>query len=76
MEFPVGTLTIGSDLKVRWLGFGAMRITGRGIWGEDTQRHSSRRVGEDRARGGVVPPALLELLAAVPDQLLLFRHSV
>ncbi len=27
------TLTIGGDLTVRRLGFGAMRITGRGIWG-------------------------------------------
>ena len=28
-----GTFTIG-DLEVHRLGFGAMRITGRGIWGE------------------------------------------
>jgi aryl-alcohol dehydrogenase-like predicted oxidoreductase len=27
------TFTIGGDLEVRRLGFGAMRITGRGIWG-------------------------------------------
>jgi aryl-alcohol dehydrogenase-like predicted oxidoreductase len=27
------TLTIGGDLEVRRLGFGAMRITGQGIWG-------------------------------------------
>jgi pyridoxine 4-dehydrogenase len=29
-----GTLLIGGDLKVNRLGFGAMRITGDGIWGE------------------------------------------
>lgn len=29
-----GQFTIGGDLKVNRLGFGAMRITGRGIWGE------------------------------------------
>src|SRR2546426_11401270 len=29
-----GTFVIGGDLKVHRLGFGAMRITGRGIWGE------------------------------------------
>jgi len=29
-----GEITIGGDLKVRRLGFGAMRITGPGIWGE------------------------------------------
>jgi pyridoxine 4-dehydrogenase len=30
----VTTLDIGGDLTVRRLGFGAMRLTGRGIWGE------------------------------------------
>lgn len=29
-----GTFTIGGDLKVNRLGYGAMRITGDGIWGE------------------------------------------
>src|SRR3989440_4361100 len=29
-----GTIEIGGDLVVRRLGFGAMRITGQGIWGE------------------------------------------
>ncbi len=29
-----GTLTIGGDLKVNRLGFGAMRITGEGVWGQ------------------------------------------
>ncbi|HXZ72494.1 MAG TPA: aldo/keto reductase, partial [Streptosporangiaceae bacterium] len=29
-----GTIEIGGDLVVRRMGFGAMRITGRGIWGE------------------------------------------
>ena len=28
-----GTFTIGGDLRVNRLGFGAMRITGQGIWG-------------------------------------------
>ncbi|HYF64685.1 MAG TPA: aldo/keto reductase, partial [Herpetosiphonaceae bacterium] len=28
------TFTIGGDLEVRRLGFGAMQITGPGIWGE------------------------------------------
>jgi pyridoxine 4-dehydrogenase len=29
-----GTIDVGGDLTVNRLGFGAMRITGRGIWGE------------------------------------------
>jgi pyridoxine 4-dehydrogenase len=32
------TLDLGGDLTVRRLGFGAMRITGRGIWGEPPDR--------------------------------------
>src|SRR5688572_31970500 len=30
----IDTFTIGGDLEVRRLGFGAMQITGPGIWGE------------------------------------------
>src|SRR3989442_6151578 len=33
-----GTFAIGGDLRVRRLGFGAMRITGPGIWGEPRDR--------------------------------------
>jgi pyridoxine 4-dehydrogenase len=39
-----GTLTIGGDLTVNRLGFGAMRITGKGIWGEPADRAESIRV--------------------------------
>ncbi len=34
MTSPEGTFAIGGDLKVRRLGFGAMRVTGSGVWGE------------------------------------------
>src|SRR4051795_9858057 len=33
-----GTLTLGGDLTVNRLGFGAMRITGKGIWGPPEDR--------------------------------------
>jgi aryl-alcohol dehydrogenase-like predicted oxidoreductase len=33
-----GTITIGGDLTVARIGFGAMRITGRGIWGDPPDR--------------------------------------
>jgi pyridoxine 4-dehydrogenase len=33
-----GTVDIGGDITVSRLGFGAMRITGRGIWGEPPDR--------------------------------------
>ena len=32
-----GTLTIGGDLTVNRMGYGAMRITGPGVWGPPTQ---------------------------------------
>ena len=33
-----GTFTMGGDLTVHRLGFGSMRVTGRGIWGEPADR--------------------------------------
>jgi pyridoxine 4-dehydrogenase len=38
------TFTIGGDLEVRRLGFGAMRITGRGIWGPPADPDGARRL--------------------------------
>jgi aryl-alcohol dehydrogenase-like predicted oxidoreductase len=39
-----GTFLIGGDLPVVRLGYGAMRITGRGIWGEPPDRREAIRV--------------------------------
>jgi pyridoxine 4-dehydrogenase len=39
-----GTLTIGGEHEVRRLGFGAMRITGPGIWGPPADHDESLRV--------------------------------
>ncbi len=45
-----GTIEIGGDLVVRRMGFGAMRITGTGVWGDppdiDRARATLRRVVE------------------------------
>jgi pyridoxine 4-dehydrogenase len=38
-----GLFKIGGDLPVHRLGFGAMRVTGRGIWGEPADRAESLR---------------------------------
>jgi aryl-alcohol dehydrogenase-like predicted oxidoreductase len=38
------TFRLGGDLEVHRLGFGAMRITGKGIWGEPKDREEARRV--------------------------------
>jgi pyridoxine 4-dehydrogenase len=39
-----GELLLGGDLRVTRLGFGAMRITGPGIWGEPADRGEAVRV--------------------------------
>ena len=39
-----GTFTIGGDLPIHRLGFGAMHITGPGIWGEPKDPEECRRV--------------------------------
>ena len=38
------TFLLGGDLEVGRLGFGAMRITGKGIWGDPPDRHAAIRV--------------------------------
>jgi pyridoxine 4-dehydrogenase len=39
-----GTIDVGGDLTVNRLGFGAMRITGDGIWGEPADRDEAMAV--------------------------------
>jgi pyridoxine 4-dehydrogenase len=39
-----GTFKLGGELEVRRLGFGAMRLTGPGIWGEPADREECKRV--------------------------------
>jgi aryl-alcohol dehydrogenase-like predicted oxidoreductase len=39
-----GTVDVGGDLTVNRLGFGAMRITGQGIWGDPPDRDEARAV--------------------------------
>ncbi len=38
-----GSFTIGGDLVINRFGFGAMRITGAGIWGEPDDREEAKR---------------------------------
>ena len=39
-----GTIDVGGDLTVNRLGFGAMRLTGQGIWGEPPDREVAKQV--------------------------------
>jgi pyridoxine 4-dehydrogenase len=50
---PSGTFDIGGDLRVHRLGFGAMRVTGPGIWGDPVDPAEARRVLERLPELGV-----------------------
>jgi pyridoxine 4-dehydrogenase len=39
-----GTFTLGKDLTVQRLGFGAMRVTGEGVWGDPKDPAQARRL--------------------------------
>jgi pyridoxine 4-dehydrogenase len=48
-----GQVVLGADLRVNRLGFGAMRITGRGVWGDPPDVATAVRVLQRAARLGV-----------------------
>ena len=49
-----GKIDVGGDLTVNRLGFGAMRITGPGIWGEPKNPDEAKRVLKRADRKSVV----------------------
>src|SRR6201994_89226 len=49
----VGTFAIGGDLTINRLGYGAMRLTGLGIWGPPKDRNEARRVLQRAVELGV-----------------------
>ncbi|MCI0344810.1 MAG: aldo/keto reductase [Chloroflexi bacterium] len=79
-----GTITIGRDLTVNRMGFGAMRVTGRGVWGDPPDRDEAkavlRRVVElgvdfidtaDSYGPGVSEELIAEALHPYPDGLVI-----
>jgi pyridoxine 4-dehydrogenase len=48
-----GQVVLGADLEVNRLGFGAMRITGRGVWGDPPDVSAAVRVLQRAVRLGV-----------------------
>ena len=79
-----GTLDLGGDLTVNRLGFGAMRLTGPGIWGEPTDPEECRRVlrralelgvnlidTADSYGPGVSERLIAEALHPYPDELVI-----
>ena len=49
----VGTFAIGGDLTINRLGYGAMRLTGPGIWGPPKDRDEARKVLQRAVELGV-----------------------
>jgi len=47
------TFTIGGDLRINRMGYGAMRITGKGIWGPPADREEAIRVLKRTAELGI-----------------------
>ena len=79
-----GTFLIGGELRVNRLGYGAMRVTGAGVWGEHPNRkgclETLRRVPElginfidtaDSYGPAVSEPMLREALHPYPDGLVI-----
>ncbi len=79
-----GTLDVGGDLTVNRMGFGAMRITGPGIWGDPPDRDQAlatlRRIVElgvnfidtaDSYGPEVSEPLIAEALYPYPDDLVI-----
>jgi aryl-alcohol dehydrogenase-like predicted oxidoreductase len=52
-DSSAGTLKLGGDLEVRRLGYGAMRITGKGTWGPPADPDGARAVLRRAAELGV-----------------------
>ncbi|HTA31192.1 MAG TPA: aldo/keto reductase [Candidatus Cybelea sp.] len=50
---PVSTFVIGGDLKINRLGYGAMQLTGAGVWGDAPDRDQAKRVLNDAVEAGV-----------------------
>jgi pyridoxine 4-dehydrogenase len=48
-----GTFALGGDLTINRLGYGAMRLTGPGIWGEPKDRDEARKVLQRAVELGV-----------------------
>jgi pyridoxine 4-dehydrogenase len=53
MSVPTKTFKLGNELEINRLGYGAMRITGKGIWGEPDDRESAKKVLQRAVELGV-----------------------
>ena len=47
------TFSIGNDLEVNRMGYGAMQLTGKGVWGETPKREEAKQVLLEAVKAGV-----------------------
>ena len=52
-DSSAGTLTLGKDIEARRLGYGAMRITGEGVWGPPADPEGAKAVLRRAAELGI-----------------------
>jgi pyridoxine 4-dehydrogenase len=50
---PASTFTLGGDLELNRMGYGAMQLTGPGVWGDAPRRDEAKRVLKAAVVGGV-----------------------
>jgi aryl-alcohol dehydrogenase-like predicted oxidoreductase len=50
---PVSTFVLGGDLEVNRMGYGAMQLTGPGVWGDAPNREQAKRVLHAAVEAGV-----------------------
>jgi pyridoxine 4-dehydrogenase len=65
------TFSIGGDLPVKRLGFGAMRLTGEGIWGWPPDRENARKVLQRAVELGVNLIDTADAYGPATDELLI-----
>jgi len=53
MKNTIATFTLGADLTIHRMGFGAMRITGQGVWGPPPNVNEAIEVLQAAVAGGV-----------------------
>ncbi|HYW97241.1 MAG TPA: aldo/keto reductase, partial [Bacteroidales bacterium] len=53
MNKPIPTFKIGGNLEVKRFGYGAMQLTGYGVWGETPKRDLAKKVLKAAVEAGV-----------------------
>jgi pyridoxine 4-dehydrogenase len=71
-----GTFALGGDLNVHRLGFGAMRITGPGIWGEPEDPDEAKAVLRRAVELGINLIDTADIYGPEVSERLIARHYI